>query len=82
MATEEEKSLMREAIRLMREAGVVNKTGGPFGAIIAKDGKIVSTGRNTVISENDPLRPRRSQRNPARLQDIRHLGFIRLRDVH
>lgn len=54
MATEEEKSLMREAIRLMREAGVINKTGGPFGAIIAKDGKIVGIGSNTVVSENDP----------------------------
>lgn len=54
MANEAEESLMREAIRLMREAGVVNKTGGPFGAIVVKDGKIIGIGGNTVTTENDP----------------------------
>ncbi len=28
--------------------------GGPFGAVIVKDGRIVGEGRNTVTSENDP----------------------------
>ena len=32
---------MREAIRLMRDTGVVKKMGGPFGAVIAKDGLVV-----------------------------------------
>jgi len=54
MATEKEKEMMQEAIRLMREAGVVKKTGGPFGCIIVKDGKIVGVGGNTVTTENDP----------------------------
>jgi len=30
MATEQDLLMMREAIRLMRDAGVVNKTGGPL----------------------------------------------------
>jgi len=54
MITDSEKAMMREAIRLMREAGIVNKTGGPFGAIVVKDDKIVGIGGNTVISDNDP----------------------------
>ncbi len=32
----------------------VDKGGGPFGAVIVKDGKIISTGSNTVTLDNDP----------------------------
>ena len=45
---------MREAIKLMRKAGVVEKTGGPFGAVIAKDGKIIASSGNSVVQDNDP----------------------------
>ena len=44
---------MHEAIRLSLEkmrAGC----GGPFGAVIAKDGKIIGRGWNQVTSSNDP----------------------------
>ena len=30
------------------------KNGGPFGAVIVKDGEIVSSSHNTVIESNDP----------------------------
>ena len=46
-------SFMAEAAKVSREkmnAGF----GGPFGAVIAKDGKIIGTGYNQVTSENDP----------------------------
>lgn len=43
---------MREAIRLSEE-NVVNG-GGPFGAVIARDGEIVATGVNRVTANNDP----------------------------
>jgi|GEM_PF-7027160 len=33
MAAKHDEALMREAIREMRAAGLVNKTGGPFGAV-------------------------------------------------
>jgi tRNA(Arg) A34 adenosine deaminase TadA len=33
---------------------VLSGAGGPFGAVIAKDGKIVATGVNTVTAANDP----------------------------
>lgn len=43
---------MREAIRLSIEN--VEKGGGPFGAVIVKDGKIISTGVNRVTADHDP----------------------------
>ena len=44
--------LMREAIRLSIEN--VANGGGPFGAVIARDGEIVATGVNRVTANNDP----------------------------
>lgn len=44
--------LMREAIRLSEEN--VNNGGGPFGAVIARDGEIVATGVNRVTASHDP----------------------------
>ena len=32
----------------------VEKGGGPFGAVIVKDGEVVATGTNTVTLDNDP----------------------------
>lgn len=46
------KDFMREAIRLALEN--VNNGGGPFGAVIVKDGKIIATGVNRVTANNDP----------------------------
>ena len=43
---------MRKAIALSIEN--ITKGGGPFGAVIVKDGKIVSTGVNRVTSTTDP----------------------------
>jgi guanine deaminase len=48
-----ENEFMQLAIRLATE-NVLSGAGGPFGAVIAKDGKIVSTGVNTVTAANDP----------------------------
>lgn len=44
---------MREAIRLSRQKMRANQ-GGPFGAIIVRDGKIVGRGWNQVAATNDP----------------------------
>ena len=44
--------LMRRAIELS-ENSVLNG-GGPFGAVIAKDGEIVAEGSNKVTIDNDP----------------------------
>jgi len=44
---------MQEALSLARE-NLKLKNGGPFGAVVVKDGKIIGRGMNTVTSENDP----------------------------
>jgi len=44
---------LREAIRLSKEKMEAN-AGGPFGAVVVKDGKIVGRGWNRVTSTNDP----------------------------
>ncbi len=52
MITEQDKQFMREAIRLADES--VRNGGGPFGAVIVKDGKIVAGSSNSVTLKNDP----------------------------
>ena len=48
----EKKDFMREAIRLSLEN--VKQGGGPFGAVIVRDGEIVARGANRVVPNNDP----------------------------
>lgn len=52
MITEQDKAFMREAIRLANES--VKAGGGPFGAVIVKDGEIVVGSSNSVTLDNDP----------------------------
>lgn len=49
--TELDKKMMREAIRLADES--VRNGGGPFGAVVVKDGEIVSGRSNSVTIDND-----------------------------
>ncbi|VGO21705.1 nucleoside deaminase [Pontiella sulfatireligans] len=46
-------TFLREAIRLSLEKMEAGD-GGPFGAVVVKDGKIVGRGWNRVTSANDP----------------------------
>lgn len=50
--TEQDKEMMREAIRLADES--VADGGGPFGAVIVKDGEIIAATSNRVTLDNDP----------------------------
>lgn len=50
---ERDDALMREAFRLAREA-MADGRGGPFGAVVARDGVVVSRGSNRVIRNADP----------------------------
>ena len=45
-------SFMREAIKLSAES--VQSGGGPFGAVIVRDGEIIARGENRVTVCNDP----------------------------
>lgn len=44
---------MRRAIALSREKMEANE-GGPFGAVVVKDGEVIAEGWNCVTSSNDP----------------------------
>jgi len=44
---------MREAIRLAAE-GVRRGDGGPFGAVVVRDGEIIGRGWNRVVAQQDP----------------------------
>jgi tRNA(Arg) A34 adenosine deaminase TadA len=39
--TDQDKEFMREAIKVMRTAGVVEKTGGPFGCVVSCDERMM-----------------------------------------
>jgi guanine deaminase len=45
---------MTEAIRLSQKSLKASAPGGPFGAVIVKNGRIVGRGWNRVTSKNDP----------------------------
>lgn len=45
---------MRRAIELSEIGSLKEKTGGVFGCVIVKDGKIIGEGYNQVIKHNDP----------------------------
>ena len=66
---------MREAIRLADES--VQNGGGPFGAVIVKDGEIVAGSANSVTRDNDPTA--HAEVNTIR-QACRKLGTFDLSD--
>ena len=49
---EKQKEYMRRAIDLSKES--VANGGGPFGAVVVKDGKIIAESANSVTIDNDP----------------------------
>jgi guanine deaminase len=53
MSTDETNKYMLEAIR-MAEENIITGKGGPFGAVVVKEGKIIASVGNRVTSTNDP----------------------------
>jgi guanine deaminase len=53
MPLSDHSEFMRQAISLATE-NVRSGRGGPFGAVIVRDGQVVATGVNLVTSTNDP----------------------------
>jgi guanine deaminase len=52
METRENKEFMQMAIRMSIEN--VERGGGPFAALVVREGRIVSSGVNSVAEDNDP----------------------------
>ena len=53
MTTHDHEKFMRMAIDLAT-SNVLSGAGGPFGAVIVRDGVVVATGANNVTGSNDP----------------------------
>ncbi|WP_457616913.1 nucleoside deaminase [Lutibacter sp.] len=51
--TDKDLQFMKRAIELANE-GMKSNAGGPFGAVVVKDGEIIAEGYNSVTSVNDP----------------------------
>lgn len=51
--TEQDKEFMRRAIALA-QTGIDRNAGGPFGAIVVRNGEVIGEGCNQVTSTNDP----------------------------
>lgn len=50
--SKEDRKFMEMAIRLSEEN--IDSGGGPFGAVIVREGEIIATGANHVVPDNDP----------------------------
>lgn len=50
----EHEKFTRRAIELSARAALEYSTGGVFGAVVVKDGKIISEGMNRVVASHDP----------------------------
>lgn len=50
--TEDDRRFMQRAIELSIEN--IDSGGGPFGAVIVRDGRVVASGTNRVVPNNDP----------------------------
>lgn len=72
--------LMRKAIVLAEEN--VDNGGGPFGAVIARNGEIIATRGEPGYCRARPHRPCRGKRHPCSLQKTGHIRFVRLRDIY
>ena len=72
--TEQDREFMREAIQLANES--VKNGGGPFGAVVVKDGKVVAGSSNSVTIDNDPTA------HPQGMQQVGHIRPIGLYHLH
>jgi guanine deaminase len=68
-------SFMEKAIEVALE-NVMSNHGGPFGAIVVKDGKIIGTGRNVVTASNDPTAHAEVQAIRAACQYLKDFQLI------
>ena len=54
MLNVDHEKFLRRAIELSERASLEYCTGGVFGAVVVRDGKIVSEGMNRVVASHDP----------------------------
>ena len=72
---------MARAIQLSID-NVQSGRGGPFGAVVVKDGAIVAEAANQVTSTNDPTAHAEVAGHPCSLQETWRVRSGGLRDLH
>lgn len=45
---------MKLAIEQMRRSGLIEKSGGPFGAVVVREGQVLAVAGNSTIRDRDP----------------------------
>ncbi len=73
---QEHEKFIQEAVRLAR-MNVPTGKGGPFGALVVKDGEIIGKGTNQVTANNDPTAHAEIM---AIREACKHIGDFQLRD--
>ena len=73
---QQHKQFLQEAVRLARE-NVASGKGGPFGAVIVKDGQVIVRACNQVLESKDPTM--HAEVNAIR-QACQKLGHFELKD--
>lgn len=74
-----DRELMQAAIALAREAAADGEV--PVGAVVAKDGEIVSVGRNRREKDKKRPRPRRDRGDRQSVPGARRLAALAMRAV-
>lgn len=54
----------------------IDRGGGPFGAVVVKDGEIIATGANSVTLDNDPTAHAEVQAKRSACHRSRQLNFL------
>lgn len=74
-APDDHRRFMSEAIRLSVNK-MMDNNGGPFGAVIVRDGEIVSQGFNCVTSLKDPTVTPKSLRSGMRVRSLIRFSYL------
>jgi tRNA(Arg) A34 adenosine deaminase TadA len=74
MSQDQHQQFMRRAIALSKQ-NVAERNGGPFGAVVAKDGKIIGEGWNKVTASNDPTAHAEVEAIRAACAGIKHFDL-------
>ncbi len=71
---------MNMAVKAAQD-NVTTNSGGPFGAVVVKDGKVIGVGRNQVTSLNDPTAHAEVQAIREACQPYRHSSLRTARSI-
>ena len=81
MSSQSNPEFLRRAIALATR-NVLTAAGGPFAAVVVREGKIVGEGANSVTTTNDPTAHAEINAIRAAAKTLRNIHARRLRALH